>query len=114
MDIIYFCPVYFLVKVISIVETILDLLSPSRGGISAVQKAILPTFGSLMKRFLVISATSTAVVMAWPLAFNVILLISCREACNDCQNITHWGFVSYENNICVFSHLFLLLFICFV
>ena len=35
MWILIFSPVYFLVRVISIVETILDLLSPSRGGISA-------------------------------------------------------------------------------
>ncbi len=64
--------VYFLVSVISIVETILDLFSPSRGGISVVPIAILLTFRSFMKRFLVISATSTAVVIAWPLAFRVI------------------------------------------
>ena len=53
-------------------ETILDLFSPSRGGISAVPIAILVTLRSLMKRFLAISATSTAVVMAWPLALRVI------------------------------------------
>lgn len=65
---------YFLVRVISIVETILDLVSPSRGGISAVPIVILLTLRSLMNLFLVISATSTAVVMAWPLAFKVISL----------------------------------------
>ena len=53
-------------------ETILDLFSPSRGGISAVPIAILLIFKSFMNRFLAISATSTAVVMAWPLAFRVI------------------------------------------
>lgn len=63
---------YFLLRVISIVETILDLFSPSRGGISAVPIAILLTFKSLIKRFLAISATSTAVVIACPLAFRVI------------------------------------------
>jgi hypothetical protein len=62
---------YFLLRVISIVETILDLFSPSRGGISAVPIAILATERSLMNRFFAISATSTAVVMAWPRAFKV-------------------------------------------
>jgi len=62
---------YFLLSVISIVETILDLLSPSRGGISAVPMAIFATVSSLMNRFLAISATSTAVVIAWPRALRV-------------------------------------------
>src|SRR4030065_1260840 len=62
---------YSFERVISIVETILDLLSPSLGGISAVPIAMLVTFTSFMKRFRVISATSTAVVIAWPLAFRV-------------------------------------------
>jgi len=53
------------VIVISIVETILDLFSPSLGGISAVPIAILVTFKSLINRLWVISATSTAVVIAW-------------------------------------------------
>ena len=63
---------YYLDRVISIVETILDLFSPSRGGISAVPIAIFVTLRSLIKRLRVISATSTAVVIAWPLAFRVI------------------------------------------
>jgi hypothetical protein len=62
----------FLLRVISIVETILDFVSPSRGGISAVPIAILLTLRSLMNLFLAISATSTAVVIAWPLALRVI------------------------------------------
>ena len=59
-------------RVISIVETILDLFSPSRGGISAVPMAILLTLRSLRKRCLAISATSTAVVIDCPRAFKVI------------------------------------------
>ena len=64
--------VYSFASVISIVETIRDFVSPSRGGISAVPIAILLTLRSLMNRFLVISATSTAVVIACPRAFRVI------------------------------------------
>ena len=64
--------VYALDRVISIVETILDLFSPSLGGISAVPIEILLTLMSLMKRLLVISATSTAVVIACPRALRVI------------------------------------------
>jgi hypothetical protein len=97
---------YFLLSVISIVETILDLLSPSRGGISAVPIAIALTLSSFTNRFLVISATSTAVVMAWPRAFRVI---SCSY---DCQNIAHGRFVSDEDYvISFFSHFLLLLFL---
>jgi len=59
------------VRVISIVETILVLFSPSLGGISAVPIAILVTLRSFMKRFRVISATSTVVVIACPRAFRV-------------------------------------------
>ncbi len=62
---------YSLLRVISIVETILDLFSPSLGGISAVPIPIFVTLRSLMKRFLVISATSTVVVIACPRAFRV-------------------------------------------
>jgi hypothetical protein len=71
---------HYLAKVISIVETILDLSSPSLGGISSVPMAILLTFRSLRKRFLVISATSTAVVIACPRAFSVISLASLEES----------------------------------
>ena len=63
---------YSRVSVISMVETIRALVSPSLGGISCVPIAILLTFRSFRKRFLVISAASTAVVIAWPLAFKVI------------------------------------------
>ena len=66
-------------RVISIVETIRDLFSPSRGGISAVPIAILLNFRSFMKRLLAISATSTAVVMAWPRAFSVMLFVFPEE-----------------------------------
>ena len=59
-------------SVISIVETIRALFSPSLGGISSVPIAILLTFRSFRKRLLVISATSTAVVIARPRAFRVI------------------------------------------
>ena len=65
---------YSLVSVISIVETILALFSPSLAGISSVPIAILLTFKSFMKRLLVISAVSTAVVIARPRAFKVISL----------------------------------------
>ena len=65
---------YTFVSTISIVETILDLFSPSLAGISSVPIAILFTFRSFRKRFLVISAASTAVVIACPLAFKVISL----------------------------------------
>jgi hypothetical protein len=60
-------------RAISIVETIRDFVSPSRGGISAVPMAMLVTLSSLMKRLRVISATSTAVVIACPRAFRVII-----------------------------------------
>jgi hypothetical protein len=65
---------YSFVSTISIVETILDLFSPSLAGISSVPIAILLTFRSFKNRFLVISAASTAVVIACPLAFKVISL----------------------------------------
>ena len=71
--------VYAFERVISIVETILDLVSPSLGGISAVPIPILVTLNSFMKRFLVISAVSTAVVIALPLAFNVTSVFSPEE-----------------------------------
>ena len=58
------CQAYGFESVISIVETILDLVSPSRGGISAVPMAMLFTLSSFMNRLRVISATSTAVVIA--------------------------------------------------
>ena len=64
---------YFL-SFISIVETILDLVSPSLGGISSVPIPIAVTFRSFMNRLVVISATSTAVVIALPLALSVISL----------------------------------------
>lgn len=78
-DLVVVCHDYSFARVISIVETILDLFSPSRGGISAVPIAILLTFSSLMKRLLVISATSTAVVIAWPRAFRVIAFSTPEE-----------------------------------
>jgi hypothetical protein len=62
--IVLLCSVYGLDRVISIVETILGLVSPSRGGISAVPMAMVLTLRSLMKRLRAISATSTAVVIA--------------------------------------------------
>jgi len=58
------CSVYGFDSVISIVETILGRVSPSRGGISAVPMAMVVTFRSFRNRLLVISATSTAVVIA--------------------------------------------------
>ena len=70
---------YGFVRVISIVETILDLFSPSLGGISAVPIATFVTVRSFRKRLLVISAQSTAVVIACPLAFRVISLPSPEE-----------------------------------
>jgi len=65
---------YSFVSVISIVETIRVLFSPSLGGISSVPIAILLTFRSFRKRLLVISATSTAVVIACPRAFKITSL----------------------------------------
>jgi len=65
---------YSFVSVISIVETILVLFSPSLAGISSVPIEILCTFKSLMNRLLVISATSTAVVITRPRAFKVTYL----------------------------------------
>ncbi len=70
---------YSFVSFISIVETIRALVSPSLGGISSVPIAILLTFRSFKKRFLVISAASTAVVIACPLAFKVISLLSLAD-----------------------------------
>jgi len=60
-----------LLKVISIVDTFLFLLSPSLGGISSVPIVILLTFNSFINLCLTISAASTAVVIACPLAFKV-------------------------------------------
>jgi hypothetical protein len=74
-----FCIYAFLHSVISIVETMRLLFSPSRGGISAVPMVILLTCKSLMNRFRAISATSTAVVIAWPRAFNVISFVLPEE-----------------------------------
>ena len=68
---IYFTKFYAFARVISIVETILDLFSPSLAGSSSVPIAILLTVRSFRKRLLVISAASTAVVIARPLAFKV-------------------------------------------
>jgi len=70
---------YPFVSVISIVETILALLSPSLGGISAVPMDILLICMSFKKRLLAISAASTAVVIARPLAFKVISLALLAE-----------------------------------
>ena len=70
---------YFLLSIISIVETIRDLVSPSLGGISAVPSVTLSIFRSFRNRFLVISATSTAVVIACPRAFSVISLALLAE-----------------------------------
>jgi len=65
-------PIYGFVRVISIVETILDLFSPSRGGISTVPIDTFDTLRSFRKRLLAISAQSTAVVIACPRALRVI------------------------------------------
>ena len=65
---------YFRVNVISIVEIILVLLSPSLGGISSVPMVILPMLRSFMNLFLAISTASTAVIIACPLAFKVTSL----------------------------------------
>ena len=72
IDLFYYQMEFYFLRVISIVETILDLVSPSRGGISAVPMAILVTFRSFTNLLRAISATSTAVVIAWPRAFKVI------------------------------------------
>jgi hypothetical protein len=61
------------------VETILDLFSPSRGGISAVPIAIFAHFEVFYEAAFVISATSTAVVIACPLSFSVISLFTPEE-----------------------------------
>jgi hypothetical protein len=66
---------YSRVRVISIVEIILALLSPSLGGISSVPIVILPMLRFFMNLFLVISTASTAVVMDCPLAFKVTSLV---------------------------------------
>jgi hypothetical protein len=63
---------YAFVRVISIVETIRDLFSPSLAGSSSVPIATLLMVRSFRKRRLVISAASTAVVIARPLAFKTI------------------------------------------
>jgi len=68
------CIIYSFANVISIVETMRALFWPSLGGISSVPIAILLIFRSFKKRLLVISATSTAVVIARPRAFRVISL----------------------------------------
>jgi len=57
------------------VEIFLALLSPSLGGISSVPIVILSIFSSFMNLCLVISATSMAVEMACPLAFNTTSLV---------------------------------------
>ncbi len=62
---------YFRFRVISIVEIIRVLFSPSLGGISSVPTVILSTFRSFRNLFLAISAASTAVFIACPLAFKV-------------------------------------------
>jgi len=70
---------YAFVSVISMVETIRDLFSPSLAGSSSVPIAILLMVMSLMNRLLVISAASTAVVIARPLAFKVSSLASFED-----------------------------------
>jgi hypothetical protein len=62
---------YFRFSVISIVEIILALLSPSLGGISSVPIVILATVRSFRNLCLAISAASTAVLIDRPLAFKV-------------------------------------------
>jgi len=62
------------VSVISIVETMRDLFSPSLGGISSVPIATVPIFSSFRKRRVIIWDTSTAVVIACPRAFNITSL----------------------------------------
>jgi hypothetical protein len=66
---------YAFVRVISIVETFRDLFSPSLAGSSSVAMETLLMVRSFMKRLLVISAASTAVVIARPLAFKVSSLV---------------------------------------
>ncbi len=61
------------------VETMRDFVSPSLGAISAVPMAIVVIFRSFMNRFRAISATSTAVVMAWPRALRVTCLFTPDE-----------------------------------
>jgi hypothetical protein len=62
---------YAFVRVISMVETIRDRFSPSLAGSSSVPIVTLFMVRFFMKRLLVISAASTAVVIARPLAFKV-------------------------------------------
>ena len=62
---------YAFVRVISMVETLRDLFSPSLAGSSSVPMETLLMVRSFTKRLLVISAASTAVVIARPLAFKV-------------------------------------------
>ena len=62
---------YFRFKVISIVETFLELLSPSLGGISSVPMVTVSTIISFTNLRRAISTASTAVVMDRPLAFTV-------------------------------------------
>lgn len=66
------CGSYSFVTVISIVETMRALFSPSRAGSSSVPIAILLTFMSLMNRLRAISTTSTAVAIDLPRALRVI------------------------------------------
>lgn len=66
--------VYSFFNVISIVETMCAVFSPSLGGISSVPILIFDTLRSFRNRLRVISATSTAVVIARPRAFSVASL----------------------------------------
>ena len=59
----------FLQSCISIAETL--LFDPSLLVISSVQISMEPTVKSVINLFLTISATSTALLIALPLAFNI-------------------------------------------
>jgi len=57
------------------------------------------------ERFLAISATSTAVVMAWPRAFRVTCFrVPEEKLVMIARTLAHWRFISDEDNIWIFSH----------
>jgi hypothetical protein len=83
---------YCFERVISIVETILDLFSPSLGGISAVPMAILLTSGFQC----------------------YVFVVALRESCDYRQHIAHGGFVSNEDDVLFTCHFYYSLLFWFV
>jgi hypothetical protein len=89
-----------LLNVISIVETILDLLSPSRGGISTVPMAILLNFKVFNESVSCYLSDVNSGGYGLASCFQSDFFhVGLGEACYDRQNVAHRRSVSHKDNI---------------